>query len=205
MEDLGAGGTVSELISCHGINYENRRTLEMLKIDEREKNVGIQLFGEDGVAMAKAAKVALRSKPKFIDINMGCPVRKVVTKGGGSALLKNIEDLAPFFSEVKKAIDVPLTIKIRTGWDADDINADKIEKIALNEGVEWVDIHGRTRAQQYTGLAKWDYIEDFAKAGSDIITVHAEVDADLTGLIAQIKATGKKAGVSVKPKTPATL
>ena len=163
MEDLGAGGTVSELISCHGINYENRRTLEMLKIDEREKNVGIQLFGEDGVAMAKAAKVALRSKPKFIDINMGCPVRKVVTKGGGSALLKNIEDLAPFFSEVKKAIDVPLTIKIRTGWDADDINADKIEKIALNEGVEWVAIHGRTRAQQYTGLANWDYIEDFAK------------------------------------------
>lgn len=162
MEDLGAGGTVSELISCHGINYENKRTLQMLKIDEREKNVGIQLFGEDGDAMAKAAQVAMRSNPKFIDINMGCPVRKVVSKGGGSALLKNIEDLAPFFNKVKKAIPVPLTIKIRTGWDADDINADKIEKIALNEGVEWVAIHGRTRAQQYTGLANWDYIEEFA-------------------------------------------
>lgn len=163
MEDLGAGGTVSELISCHGINYENKRTLEMLKIDEREQNVGIQLFGEDGDAMAKASQVAMKSNPKFIDINMGCPVRKVVAKGGGSALLKNIEDLAPFFAKVKKAIPVPLTIKIRTGWDADDINADKIEKIALNEGVEWVAIHGRTRAQQYTGLANWDYIEDFAK------------------------------------------
>ena len=162
MEDLGAGGTVSELISCHGINYENQKTMDMLKIDERENRVGIQLFGEDGESMAKAAKIALRSNPKFIDINMGCPVRKVVTKGGGSALMKNIEELAPFFSKVKAAIDVPLTIKIRTGWDADDVNADKIEKIALNEGVEWVAIHGRTRAQQYTGLANWDYIEEFA-------------------------------------------
>lgn len=162
MEDLGAGGTVSELISCHGINYENKRTLEMLKIDEREQNVGIQLFGEDPDAMAKAAKVALKSRPKFIDINMGCPVRKVVCKGGGSALMKNIETLGPFFSTVKKAIDVPLTIKIRTGWEADDINADKIEKIARDEGIEWVAIHGRTRAQQYTGLANWDYIEWFA-------------------------------------------
>jgi nifR3 family TIM-barrel protein len=163
MEDLGAGGTVSELISCHGINYENKRTLSMLKIDEREKNVGIQLFGEDGEAMARAAKIALRSNPKFIDINMGCPVRKVVTKGGGSALLRNVDDLGPFLDQVKKAIAVPLTIKIRTGWDADEINADKIEEVARNAGVEWVAIHGRTRAQQYTGLANWDYIENFAK------------------------------------------
>lgn len=162
MEDLGAGGTVSELISCHGINHGNQRTLEMLKIDEREKCAGIQLFGEDGASMAKAAQVAMKSNPKFIDINMGCPVRKVVSKGGGSALLKNLEDLGPFFAEIKKAIPVPLTIKIRTGWDADDINAEKIEKIALNEGVEWVAIHGRTRAQQYTGKANWDYIESLA-------------------------------------------
>jgi tRNA-dihydrouridine synthase B len=163
MEDLGAGGTVSELISCHGINYGNHRTLQMLKIDERERNVGIQLFGEDPEAMAKAAKVAEQSRPKFIDINMGCPVRKVVSKGGGSALMKDIATLGPFFNQMKKAINVPLTIKIRTGWDADDVNADKIEKIARDEGVEWVAIHGRTRAQQYTGLANWDYIEWFAE------------------------------------------
>lgn len=163
MEDLGAGGTVSELISCHGINYENKRTLEMLKIDEREQNVGIQLFGEDAESMAKASKIALRSNPKFIDINMGCPVRKVVSKGGGSALLKDIEQLAPFFNKIKAAIDVPLTIKIRTGWDADEINAEKIEEIARNEGIEWVAIHGRTRAQQYTGLANWEYIEWLAQ------------------------------------------
>lgn len=159
METLGAGATVSELVSCHGINYGNDKTLEMLKIDPREKNIGLQLFGEDKDAMAKAAIVAQTYGPKFIDINMGCPVKKVVTKGGGSALLKEIESLAPFFRTIKKAINVPLTIKIRTGWDGDDINADKIEKIAREEGVEWVAIHGRTRAQQYTGFANWDYIE----------------------------------------------
>lgn len=163
MEDLGAGGTVSELISCHGINYENRKTLEMLKIDEREKNVGIQLFGDNPESIASAAKVVLNYRPKFIDINMGCPVRKVVAKGGGSALMKEIESLGPLFRKVKKAIDIPLTIKIRTGWDGNDINADKIEKIARDEGVEWVAIHGRTRSQQYTGLANWEYIEWFAK------------------------------------------
>lgn len=162
MEDLGAGGTVSELISAHGINHGNERTQRMLKIDEREKNVGIQLFGEDAESMAKAAAVAQRENPKFIDINMGCPVRKVVNKGGGSALMKEIEALGPLFASMKKAIDVPLTIKIRMGWDAEGINADKIEEVARNEGVEWVAIHGRTRAQQYTGTANWDYIEEFA-------------------------------------------
>lgn len=162
MEDLGAGGTVSELISANGINYENEKTLQMLKIDERERNVGIQIFGEEAESMANAARVAAKRNPKFIDINMGCPVRKVVTKGGGSALLRDLEKLAPFLNTVKKSLDIPLTIKIRTGWDTDDINADKIEKIALNEGIEWVAIHGRTRAQQYSGLADWDYIENLA-------------------------------------------
>lgn len=159
MEDLGAGGTVSELISCHGINFENKRTMEMLKIDEREKNIGLQLFGEDPDSFAKAAQFAQKFGPKFVDINMGCPVRKVVSKGGGSALMKEIDALGPFFGKVKKALKVPLSIKIRMGWDADGINAEKIEKIARNEGVEWVAIHGRTRAQQYTGSANWDYIE----------------------------------------------
>ncbi len=163
MEDLGAGGTVSELISCHGINYENKKTLEMLKIDDRERNIGIQLFGEDSESFAKAAVIAQQRNPKFIDINMGCPVKKVVSKGGGSAMMKDVEALGPFFRKVKKAISVPLTIKIRTGWDADDVNADKIEYIAREEGVEWVAIHGRTRAQQYTGFANWEYIEWLAQ------------------------------------------
>lgn len=159
MEDLGAGGTVSELISCHGINHGNDRTMNMLKIDPRERNVGIQLFGEEPDAMAKAAVVAQKFGPKFIDINMGCPVRKVVTKGGGSALLKEPKELIPYLSAIKEVLEVPLSIKIRTGWDDESINASEVIQIAQDLGIEWVAIHGRTRAQAYMGKANWDYIE----------------------------------------------
>lgn len=170
MEDLGAGGTVSELISCHGINYKNVRTTEMLKIDPREKNIGLQLFGEGAEAMAQAARVAEEFGPKFIDINMGCPVKKVVGTGAGSSLLKDPSALPVFFSTIKKAIKVPLTIKIRTGWDHDSINALEVIHIAKEEGVEFVAVHGRTRAQQYTGHANWDYLEHLGqKSPLDII------------------------------------
>lgn len=162
MEDLGAGGTVSELISCHGINYKNVRTRQMLKIDSREKNIGLQLFGEGSVAMAEAAKVVEEFGPKFIDINMGCPVKKVVGTGAGSSLLKDPAALPEFFSSIKKAISVPLTIKIRVGWDDDSINANEIIHIAKEEGIEFVAVHGRTRAQQYTGHARWELLESLA-------------------------------------------
>jgi nifR3 family TIM-barrel protein len=159
MEQLGAGGTVSELVSCHGINYKNVKTRRMLYVDPREKNIGLQLFGEDTDSMAEAAIVAQEYGPKFIDINMGCPVRKVVTKGGGSALLKDTKKLAAFFGGIKKNLKVPLTIKIRTGWDEESINAEEVINIAAGEGVEFVAIHGRTRTQQYKGLANWELLE----------------------------------------------
>jgi tRNA-dihydrouridine synthase B len=163
MEELGAGGTVSELISCHGINHGNERTRNMLKLDEREKNIGLQLFGEDAQSMAQAAQVAQDHGPKFIDINMGCPVKKVVSKGGGSALLKETAKLGHFFSTIKKSLEIPLTIKIRTGWDQDSLNADEVIHIAKEEGVEFVAVHGRTRTQQYTGEANWEYLENLAQ------------------------------------------
>ena len=170
MEDLGAGGTVSELISIHGINYKNVRTVDMLKVDSREKNMGLQLFGEGAEAFAEAAKVAEEFNPKFIDINMGCPVKKVVGTGAGSSLLKDPSALPPLFSAVKKAIKVPLTIKIRLGWDHDSINALEVIHIAKEEGIEFVAVHGRTRAQQYTGNANWDHLEFLGeKAPLDII------------------------------------
>ena len=161
MEELGAGATVSELISCHGINRKNDVTLEMLRMDAREKNVGIQLFGEDGEAIAQAAQIVCeRGKmPSFIDINMGCPVRKVVSKGAGSALLRRPELLGKFFRSIKRAIPIPLTIKIRTGWDATDVNAKEVIAAAEGEGVEFVAIHGRTRAQKYQGRADWELLE----------------------------------------------
>lgn len=160
MEDLGAGGTVSELISCHGINYANKRTLDMLKIHPLERNVGIQLFGEDAESMARAAVVAESFGPKFLDINMGCPVNKVVSKGGGSALMKELTKLAPLFSKMRSNMKIPLSIKIRTGWDSTSLNAQEVMNIASDCGIEWVAIHGRTRTQAYTGTANWDYIEN---------------------------------------------
>lgn len=163
MEQLGCGGTVSELVSCHGINYGNEKTHKMLEIHPQEKNIGLQLFGEDEKAMAKAAIVAQERNPKFIDINMGCPVRKVVSKGGGSALLRDPLKLGGFFSTIKKELEIPLTIKIRTGWDSDTINAHEIVHIAKEEGVEFVAIHGRTRTQAYKGLADWNILEDVAQ------------------------------------------
>lgn len=170
MEDLGAGGTVSELISCHGINYKNVRTTEMLKVDPLEKNIGLQLFGENPTAMANAAKVAQEFGPKFIDINMGCPVKKVVGTGAGSSLLRDTSTLGAFFSEMKKAISIPLSIKIRTGWDQESINAMEVIHIAREEGVEFVAVHGRTRSQQYTGSANWELLEQIgAKAPLPII------------------------------------
>lgn len=159
MEELGAGATVSELVSCHGINHGNERTLNMIKIHEREEKVGLQLFGEEPKAMAEAAKIMLQEKPKFIDINMGCPVKKVVTKGGGAALMQNPSELSLFFKTIRDSINIPLTIKIRTGWDGDHVNAHEIIDIAKDCGIEWVAIHGRTRVQQYTGSANWDYLE----------------------------------------------
>ena len=159
MEDLGAGGTVSELVSCHGINHGNQRTLDMLKIDKREEVTGLQLFGEDAEALTRADLKCEEFKPGWIDINMGCPVNKVVQKGGGSAMMKEIEKLAPLFETMRSKMNVPLTIKIRTGWDSDHRNAAEILKIARESGIEWVAIHGRTRTQQYTGLADWSFIE----------------------------------------------
>ncbi|MBA2404468.1 MAG: tRNA-dihydrouridine synthase [Bdellovibrionales bacterium] len=166
MQDLGAGGSVSELISCHGINYGNQRTLEMLRIDPLEKNVGIQLFGEDGDSMSRAAEVAESFGPKFLDINMGCPVAKVVTKGGGSALMREVKNLAPLFEKMRSKMKIPLSIKIRTGWDHNSLNAAEILKIAHESGIEWVAIHGRTRTQQYTGVANWDFIESLNEVKS---------------------------------------
>ena len=170
MEDLGAGGTVSELVSCHGINYKNIRTTQMLKVDPREKNMGLQLFGESAEAMALAARVAEEFGPKFIDINMGCPVKKVVGTGAGSSLLKDTSTLGHFFNSIKKSIKIPLSIKIRIGWDQDSINAMEVIHIAREEGIEFVAVHGRTRSQQYTGNADWKLLEYLGeKAPLDII------------------------------------
>ncbi|MDA8793193.1 tRNA-dihydrouridine synthase [Bacteriovoracaceae bacterium] len=163
MGQLGAGMGISELVSAKGINYKNDKTLHMLSTSKDETTKGLQLFGEEIPAMIEAATVAESYAPEFIDINMGCPVNKVTKKGGGSALLKRTEGLSDLFSEMRKSINIPLSIKIRTGWDETCRNALDICQIAYDSGVEFVSVHGRTRSQLYKGLADWDFLENLAK------------------------------------------
>lgn len=183
MKAKKAGIVVSELISATGIEYKSDRTIKLMSFDETQRPVGIQLFGEEPEVMARAAVFAQERGADFIDLNFGCPVPKVTKKGAGSAILKDLPHMIAMISTIKKAINIPLTIKIRTGWDQGMRNADEVANIAFNEGVTWVAIHGRTRAQAYAGLADWDYIAEVkSKAklpilgNGDILTAEQAVE-----------------------------
>ncbi len=170
MKELGAGVVVSELVSSDGIRFKSGRTLKLMSFADCQRPVGIQLFGDDPQVMADAAKVVEEMGADFVDINFGCPVPKVVRKGAGSAMLKDLPAMAKLLSATVSAVRIPVTIKIRSGWDAHSRNADEVAKLAYNEGITWVAIHGRTRAQAYEGQADWDFIAEVkAKAQLPIL------------------------------------
>lgn len=167
IKKLDASVVVTELVSANGIEHKSERTMKLMSFDETQRPVGIQLFGEDPEVLARAAKVSEAEGCDFIDLNFGCPVPKVVKKGAGSAMLKDPVMLKQVLAAVKGAVQIPVTIKIRTGWDSTSRNAVEVCNIAYNEGISWVAIHGRTRAQGYSGLADWEFISD-VKAKSKI-------------------------------------
>lgn len=158
MRRLGAGVVVTELVSATGIEYKSARTLSLMSFEEIQRPVGIQLFGEEPEHVARAAQVAQEMGADFVDLNFGCPVPKVVRKGAGSAMLRDLPAMSRLLKATVRAVQIPVTIKIRTGWDAGTRNADEVVDVAFNEGITWVAIHGRTRAQGYDGRADWDYI-----------------------------------------------
>ncbi|HEX7674731.1 MAG TPA: tRNA dihydrouridine synthase DusB [Bdellovibrio sp.] len=160
MKKLDASVVVTELVSANGIEYKSERTMKLMSFDEVQRPIGIQLFGEEPEILGRAAQVAEADGCDFVDLNFGCPVPKVVKKGAGSAMLKDPVALQKVLAAVKGAVKIPVTIKIRTGWDANSRNAVEVCNIAYNEGISWVAIHGRTRAQAYSGLADWDFIAD---------------------------------------------
>lgn len=163
MKRLGAGGLISEFVSAHLVTQkENARKTRYLAFHPEERPVGIQLFGGDEDILAEASRILEAHGVDYVDINMGCPVPKVVRKGGGSAWLCHPTDMAKMLAKVKSSIQIPLTIKIRLGWDSETINAHEIVRIAQEEGVAWVAIHGRTRTQGYSGHADWDKIAEIA-------------------------------------------
>ncbi|PYJ73566.1 MAG: tRNA dihydrouridine synthase DusB [Verrucomicrobia bacterium] len=167
-KEHGADILTTEFVSAEGIFRRNQRTREYLDFDEIERPIGVQLFGADPEHMAEAARQVIDwVAPDFIDLNFGCPVNKVVTKNGGSALLKDCPALASVAAAVVRAVaPMPVTAKIRIGWDADSINAPHVARILFDAGIAAITVHGRTRAQGYAGAADWDTIAEVAAAVS---------------------------------------
>ena len=165
-KDFGADVLVTEFVSAEGVFRRNQRTREYLDFDQTERPIGVQLFGANAEHMAEAARQVVDwVAPDFIDLNFGCPVNKVVAKNGGSALLKDCPTLATVAASVVRAVaPVLVTAKIRIGWDADLINAPHIAKILENCGIAALAVHGRTRAQGYSGEADWRVIGEVAQS-----------------------------------------
>ncbi len=170
MRELGASLGVSELASATGIRHGSRNTDRLLALHEAERPVGLQIFGESEADLVFGAQDVERRGADFVDLNLGCPVQKIVTKGAGAALCRNPAELGVILRAMVKAVRIPVTIKIRTGWDAGTRNALEVVRVAAEAGVAWVAIHGRTRAQGYSGLADWDFISEIkAKSSLPII------------------------------------
>jgi len=165
-KEYGADVLTTEFVSAEGIFRRNERTREYLDFDEIERPIGVQLFGADAGHMAEAARQVVDwVRPDFVDLNFGCPVNKVVCKNGGSALLKDCPTLANVAAEIVRAISpMPVTAKIRIGWDADSVNAVRVAKILADAGIAALTVHGRTRAQGYSGAADWNVIGEVAAA-----------------------------------------
>lgn len=163
-KELGADVMVTEFVSSEGIIRRDDRTRHYTDFGEEQRPVGVQLFGASPEHMAEAARKVVDWKaPDFIDLNFGCPVNKVVAKNGGSSLLRDCPLLTAVATAVAKAVSVPVTAKIRIGWDEQSINASRVVHLLEDCGIAAVTIHGRTRAQGYGGLANWDVIAECAE------------------------------------------
>ena len=163
-KECGADLIYTEMVSAKGIMYNNKNTEALLRVEESERPVVLQLFGEDPEILAEQAKRIEERNFDILDINMGCPVPKVVNNGEGSALMKTPEKIGEIVFAVANAIKKPVTIKIRKGFGKDDANAPLVAKIAEEAGAAAIAVHGRTREQYYSGKADWDIIRQVKEA-----------------------------------------
>lgn len=160
----GASMVCTEMVSAMGIKYKNERTHDLLRMEKVEHPVSMQIFGSDPEAIALGAKVVANAGADIVDINMGCPVKKVVSSGDGSALMKTPDLAARVAEAAVNAVDVPVTVKMRIGWDNEHINVVDFAKRIESTGVSAVAVHGRTREQMYMGRADWSYIKEVKDA-----------------------------------------
>lgn len=161
---FGASYVVGEMVSAKGISFNSERSKELMLLSENERPAAVQLFGSEPQTVAAAAVTAMEYKPDIIDINMGCPAPKISGNGAGSALMKNPDLCGEIVEAVCKAVDVPITVKIRKGWDDKSVNAVEVAKICEQAGASAITVHGRTREQFYSGKADLDIISEVKKA-----------------------------------------
>ncbi len=163
---MGAALTTTEMVSSRGLHHRNEKTREMMKLDPGEHPVALQLFGDDPDIMAEAAQAAERAGADIVDVNMGCPMLKVVKNGDGSALMKNVPLAHDILRAMVRAVSVPVTVKMRLGWSRASLNAPELAQAAEEAGAAAVTVHGRTRDEFYSGHADWDGIRRVVEAVS---------------------------------------
>jgi tRNA-dihydrouridine synthase B len=180
---FGAETVFTEMVSAQGLTRGNPATADIFRFDDEERPIGIQLFGSEPERMGEAAAVACRARPDFVDLNFACPARKIVTKGAGCALMRDPEKAGKIASAVVRAADVPVTAKIRLGWDDDSAGAAGLVGVLESSGVSAVTVHGRTWKQGFTGPASWDEVEALKRTAripivlsGDIFTPQAAVE-----------------------------
>lgn len=157
-KDMGASYVVSEMVSSKGVSYKNVRSTELMEISDKEHPCAVQLFGNEPDTMAEAARTALKFKPDILDINMGCPAPKISGNGCGCALMKTPKLCGEIVKSVANAVDIPVTIKIRKGYDDETLTALEVAKYCVENGASAITIHGRTAKQMYKPYADWEII-----------------------------------------------
>lgn len=174
---FGAAYCVSEMVSSKALSFNSKKSEELMEISDLERPCGIQIFGDDPKCMADAAKHALENKPDIIDINMGCPAPKISSNGSGSALMKNPRLCGEIVKAVTAVTDIPVTVKIRKGWDDDSVNAVEVAKICESAGAATITVHGRTRQQYYKPPVDYDIIRAVRESVSVPVIANGDIDS----------------------------